>query len=258
MTVLDYGARADRCSHPLSQQLFHLMAEKQTNLAVAADLTVKQQVLDLADQIGPEICLFKTHVDIIADFDEDFTQQLQALAEQHNFLIFEDRKFADIGNTVALQYGAGIYHIADWAHITNAHIVPGPGIIAGLKKIGQPKGNGLLLLAQMSSTGTMAKGDYTKTTVALAEEYQDFVIGFICQQRLTDQPQFIHMTPGVKLAAGGDDLGQQYITPHKAIVEQGNDIIIVGRGIYHADSPLTEAKRYRKAGWDAYQQQLLA
>jgi len=252
--MLTYSERAKYSLNPTGQKLLHLMDEKQTNLCIAADVTSTKQLLEIADKLGPEICVLKTHVDILEDFTPAFPLHLQELAEKHHFLIFEDRKFADIGNTVKWQYRDGIYRISDWADITNAHIVPGPGIIEGLKQVGLPKGRGLLLLAEMSPQQTLAKGEYTKTAVEWAQSNAEFVIGFICIHKLTEDPSFVHMTPGVKLSAGSDALGQNYLTPEKVIGELHSDVIIVGRGIYEAEDPVQEAKLYRAAGWSSYQQ----
>lgn len=41
------------------------------------------------------------------------------------------RKFGDIGNTVAQQYGGGSHSIVEWAHLITAHGLPGDGIIKG-------------------------------------------------------------------------------------------------------------------------------
>ncbi len=248
--------RSEYCQNPTAKQLFVLMENKQSNLCVSPDFTTCAAILDIAEKVGPYICVFKLHVDIINDFTPAFITSLQKLSQQHHFLIFEDRKFADIGNTVQLQYAEGIYHIADWAHITNAHPLPGPGIIEGLKAIGLPKGNGLLLLAEMSSKGNFITHEYTQQNLQLARANPDFVIGFVSQHRLTDEPNFIHFTPGIQLQEGGDALGQQYNTPKTAIIDNEVDIIIVGRGIYKASDPTTQAKIYQEAGWQAYQQRL--
>jgi len=251
--ALTFEERAGLAKNAVSQRLLRLMGTKKTNLAVNADVTSKDELLRFAELLGPEICVMKTHVDMLEDFDRDFTKRLQEIAEKHEFLIFEDRKFADIGHIVKHQYSGGVYQIADWAHITNAHTVPGEGVIEGLKQVGLPLGRGLLLLAEMSSAGSLANGSYTQATVTMAENHEDFVMGFISQGKLSDRPGLIHFTPGVNLASKGDSLGQQYKTPESVVGQKGTDIIIVGRGIITADDPRTTAQAYRQAAWDAYQ-----
>lgn len=246
-----YHQRAQLTTNPTAKKLFELMDKKQTNLCVAADLTDWDELVNLIEKIGSAICVLKTHIDIITNLPDDFINQLNELKKKFDFLIFEDRKFADIGNTVKLQYAEGIYRIVDWADMVNAHIVPGPGIIEGLREVGRPKGRGLLLLAEMSSKDNLAIDNYTQKAIEWAKEYDDFVIGFIAMKKLVDDSKFFIMTPGVQLTEGGGDLGQQYNTPEN-VIKAGSDIIIVGRGIYQAQDPLTEAKKYHKVAWKAY------
>jgi uridine monophosphate synthetase len=104
----------------------------------------------------------------------------------------------------------------------------------------------------MSSANNLLDAEYTEKTVAIAKQFPEFVIGFIAQSKLSPEPHWIYMTPGVHLSTEGDTAGQQYVTPQQAIFH-GSDVIIVGRGILEAKDRLAAAKKYRAAGWEAYQ-----
>ncbi|NXY67313.1 UMPS synthase, partial [Glareola pratincola] len=250
---LSFSARAELPGvHPVAARLLVLMEKKQTNLCLSADVTSSKELLQLAATLGPSICILKTHIDILNDFTQEVVKELRTLADQHEFLIFEDRKFADIGNTVKHQYEGGVFKIASWSDIVNAHVVPGSGVVKGLKEVGLPLQRGCLLVAEMSSQGSLATGEYTKAAVQMAEDNSDFVFGFISGSRVSNKPEFLHLTPGVQLQAGGDNLGQKYLSPKEVINKKGSDIIIVGRGILAASDRLQEAEKYRKAAWESY------
>jgi len=269
-----YGERAAKFSNISAKCLLLTMERKKSNLCVSVDVTRADHFLQVIDAVGPYTCLIKTHIDIIEDFEPSLITRLQELSAKHDFMIFEDRKFADIGNTATLQYSKGVHKIASWAHITNAHSVAGPWIIPALASVGLKLGRGLLLLAEMSSKGTLATGAYTDATVQMAREHRDFVIGFIAQRRMEgieldpnasasgENEDFLVLTPGLQLDVSGDTFGQQYRTPKEVVLEAGCDVIIVGRGIYgngeHVDAQTTVslAEKYREAGWKAYEERL--
>lgn len=138
--------------------------------------------------------------------------------------------------------------------------------------MGLPLGRGLLLLAEMSTKGSLATSTYTEEAVQMARAHRDFVIGFIAQRQMDGvgaqaamgaaDEDFLVLTPGVGLDARGDSMGQQYRTPREVVLESGCDVIIVGRGIYGKGNGVdvqevqAQAERYRKEGWAAYEERI--
>ncbi len=131
----------------------------------------------------------------------------------------------------------------------------------------------------MSSKDNLLHGSYTSDAVKMARKAgNEFVIGFIAMSRVeekvisspqtdseleksgnNDKEDWIVMTPGVQLSAGGDKMGQQYRTPRDVVLDSGCDVIIVGRGIYgikDRQQMVSEAERYRDEGWQAYEERL--
>lgn len=248
--------------NPLTQKLMDKMVEKQSNLVLSLDVTTQTEFFDILDKCGEEIVMLKTHVDILDDYDENFVPKLQKYAKRQNFLIFEDRKFADIGNTVRHQFRNGVYKINDWAEYITVHMVAGELILKGLFE--GIENRAAFVLARMSSKGNLLNETYTRKCFEAAKKNPQWVAGFIGHGKdMEDIKRFkkkfpgseLLMMPGVKLERGSDAMGQQYITVEEA-VGGGADCIIVGRGVIKAKDPKKEAKIYRERAWKAYEARL--
>lgn len=258
-TKMSYGARAGLAKNEVAKSLFETMNLKKSNLCLAVDLTKCEKILNLVERVGPFICLLKTHIDIIEDFSQEFVDSLKSLAQKHNFLLMEDRKFADIGNTVSLQYSSGLYKISEWADLVTVHSLPGQGILKGLKSSlsdGVSKNRGCFLLAEFSCDGNLISSQYSAQTMKMATD-TDFVAGIVAQNKeIVTSPGLIQLTPGCKIEEGVDNLGQKYNSPEFVVKEKGADIAVVGRGILNAKNPEESAQTYRDRLWAAYTERI--
>lgn len=257
---LTFAQRVAETKAPLTRKLMETILRKKSNLVLSLDVEETETFFRILDQTGPEISMVKTHVDIISEFNDDFISRLNDLASKHDFLIFEDRKFADIGSTVRKQFRSGLYRIADWAEYVTIHMIAGEAILDGLfEGLELPRAG--FLLARMSAKGNLISETYTRQVLEIGKRHKDVVCGYIGHgldvedikrfRNKIPQDQLL-LVPGVNLDTTGDGLGQQYLTVEDAM-EGGADAIIVGRGIIASDDPAAQATRYRETAWKAFQ-----
>lgn len=260
---MDYEQKLTEARNSAARLSCKLASEKQSNIFLGLDITDKTEFERILDLCSDQIVGIKTHVDVIEGFDSAWWAQILDSCKDDGLVVFEDRKFADIGTTVKLQYSAGVYHIADWANLVTVHAVAGPGTLQGLQEVAEQKrdslARGALVLAQMTSEGNLATGNYTRQAAKIAADAGDFCAGFIGnpsdpkglrELKNLCAAGMLVFTPGIKLGQASGAIGQRYSTPKQAVT-LGADFLIVASGICASSDPARAAREYRQAGWQA-------
>ena len=254
-TRKSYKEKLKDADHPISKRLLEIALEKKTNLICSADLMTSNDLLQFVRQIGSMICALKLHIDIIEDFTKELTYELKYLSNELNFLIIEDRKFADIGNTVQMQFESGIYNISNWADMITIHITGGEESLIAIKQSIKNQSVAIIPIVQMSTKDTLTDQNYCKKATDIIQKHKDIVIGAVAQSY--DLPGgLLKFVPGVNLNSKSDNIGQKYQTPQSVISQRNADFLIVGRGIYQSDDPYLACEKYQIAGWNAYNEAL--
>lgn len=254
-----WGERWINNTLPMARTYMEVACRKQSLVCLAADRKTMSGLNQLLDDVGPYLAALKTHVDLIDDWSVESWGAFCIKAKSMDLLIFEDRKFADIGKISRDQMG-GVYNIRQWADLVTAHLISGQDIVDGLQSGWNDVGRngGVLLLAQMSSRGNLLSQDYTETVVKTGSIH-DGVFGFIGNGSKPDDLKILRekvgqgkliWTPGVNIAVGDGEMGQRYGAPDEAI-RAGSDCIIVGSGIHKSEDPAKSAKSYAEVSWKA-------
>ena len=221
-----WGARLENCAHPLSHQFMSIACEKESLVVLAADMPTVEEIVQIVEDVGDHVCALKTHVDMVEDFNlEDWGAVVDA-ARSKGMLLFEDRKFADIGRVAKTQMG-GLYDIRVWSDLVTSHSVSGPDVVDGIAEAWDEveRVGGVLLLAQMSSSGNLLEDSYTDKTLEMGTA-SPHVIGYIGNgsnpSELGDLRSKVGegkmiWTPGVNLSSQEGVLGQRYGNPSEAV-----------------------------------------
>lgn len=207
-----------------------------SKLCIAIDLTTKAAIRSVIEAVGPHVGLIKLHCDIIEDFDASFVEYLLDAKRRHGLLIWEDRKFGDIGATVDKQLHGGLYRIAEWADIISCHAVGGQLSLPQSGTDTENRSPWIVLIGELSCQGQLLDGQYTQNVIRLAKSHHR-VIGIVCQQPWPGIKPRLTIVPGIKSAtsmSSVDGRGQQYSTP---ISKAFADVLVVGRAVTRHKTP---------------------
>mgnify|MGYP001426372932 CR=1 FL=1 len=254
-----WGDRWTDSTSVIARKYMEVASRKKSLVCLAADRRTMSGLFELIDSVGPYIAALKTHVDLVDDWTPEGWNRFCEKAGAADLLIFEDRKFADIGK-ISRDQMAGVYDIRNWSDLVTAHLISGPDIVDGLQSGWQDVGRsgGVLLLAQMSSRGNLLNPNYTDEVVSKGRSHPG-VFGFIgngsrpselVELRKKVGNEKMIWTPGVNLAVGDGEMGQRYGDPREAVLA-GSDCIIVGSGIHRSENPEEAAEAYAVASWNA-------
>ena len=193
------------------------------NIIWAADVPSMKQLFEQLDVYGSKISILKLHIDTFHDFSQENLLKLVDYKKRYNIILWEDRKFADIGNIMIKQIKNSIYYYLDWVDMFSIHCISGhESLTATMNEFPKLK---WILIGQLSSKGNLIDNNYTIKCKDIYKSSPN-VVGIVCQEYLG--PKYIHIVPGISKHIEDDNQGQHY-----SDMEQKSfaDFYVVGRSI---------------------------
>lgn len=217
-------------------------------IIVALDFENEAPLNELVAKLDPAQCRLKIGKTLFTQYGPQWVAKLQA----QGFDIFLDLKFHDIPQQVSgACYAAA--KLGVW--MTNVHASGGLAMLkaakAGIDRAEQETGKrtiliGVTLLTSLTEQDAKQigyQGSMQENVMRLATLCHEAGLdGVVCSAEEASMlkkafgPQFLCVTPGIRLPEDSKQDQQRVMTPENAI-KAGSDYLVIGRSITHAKTP---------------------
>jgi len=221
---------------------------KDPRIIVALDFFGAEQALMLADKLDPMLCRVKVGKELFTATGPQLVERLM----NKGFEVFLDLKFHDIPSTVANACKAAA-SLGVW--MTNVHALGGIKMLTAARDALPSGTTKLIAVTLLTSIGpddldsiglNREPGGVVQKLAQLARDCG--LDGVICSALETARlrqimgSNFCLVTPGIRPVDSPVDDQQRIATPHKAI-QNGADYLVIGRPISQTIDPLAMLQR---------------
>jgi len=212
-------------------------------IIVALDFPSEYETMQLVDQLEPSLCRLKVGKEL-------FTRCGPALVKQlvdKGFDVFLDLKYHDIPNTVAHACAAAA-DLGVW--MVNIHALGGEKMMLAAKQALNSDDSPLLIAVTWLTSSGQAELD----ALGIRSSPEEMVMrlatmtknsgleGVVCSAQEAPMlrkgmpPDFLLVTPGIRLSGAQQDDQCRVVTPEKAI-HDGASYLVIGRPITQSKTP---------------------
>lgn len=215
-----------------------------SRVIVALDFSDETQAMKLVDQINPALCRLKIGKEMFTRSGPELVKRLV----NRGYDVFLDLKYHDIPNTVANACKAAA-DLGVW--MINVHALGGPAMLAAARSaLSSPESPILIavtILTSSSHEDLLAVG-IDRTPAEMVQRLASIakgegINGVVCSARESHSlrsslgPEFLLVTPGIRLSTDNADDQKRIVSPVDAI-RQGSDYLVIGRPITQAKDPV--------------------
>lgn len=223
-------------------------ASAHDRLIVALDMPTIEGATRMIAQLGNDVSFYKIGLELLFSGGLDLARSLTV----HGKKVFLDLKFLDIGNTVKRAVSTAVELDPTFLTIHGHDLKTLEAAVAG-RAGSKTKLLAVTVLTSLTAEDLAQQGaSVGPAELVLKRARMAYESGFdgviasgqeAASIRAATSPEFLIVTPGIRLGSSGTDDQERVMTPEHAITAGANHIV-VGRPITEADDPAASARAF--------------